>query len=64
MGLSSSTHRNEQVRDASLVLAPGLAVLGTAAGDVAARSVSNHADEEERVEPREGAPADTILAIC
>lgn len=47
---------NEEVRNLSFILEPGLAVLGAAAGNVSVRAVGNHAREEDGVEPGEGAP--------
>lgn len=49
------TYRDKQVRNLSLVLPPGLAVLVPATLDITHRTVSDHAGEEQRIEPREGA---------
>ena len=49
------THRNEQIRHPSLILEPGLPVLGPAALDIPQSTVADHASEENRVEPRERA---------
>lgn len=49
------THGNEEVGHLSLILEPGLAVLGPAPLDITQRTVGDHASKEERVEPREGA---------
>lgn len=52
---SRKTHRNEQVRDPSFILEPGLPILGPAALDITQSTVADHACEEEGVEPRERA---------
>jgi len=51
----TETHGNEQVGDLALVLEPGLTVLGATPLDITQSTVGDHAGEEERVEPREGA---------
>ena len=51
-----SAYGNEQVRNLPLILLPGLAVLESAALNVAPGSVGDHAAEKDGVEPREGAP--------
>lgn len=49
------THWNEEVGHLSLILEPGLAVLGSAPLDITQSTVGDHASEEQRVEPWEGA---------
>lgn len=51
----ASTYGNEEVGHASLILEPGVAVLEAAAVDITRGAVGNHAQEEDRVEPGEGA---------
>lgn len=50
-----STHGNEQVGDLTLIFEPSLAVLGATPLDVTQSTVRDHAGEEQRVEPGEGA---------
>lgn len=47
------TYRDEEVRAASLILLPGIAVLLLATLDVTVGAVHNHDSEESRVEPWE-----------
>lgn len=50
------TYRDEEVRDATLILEPSIAILSAAALNVTQSAVGNHEAEEDGVEPREGAP--------
>lgn len=49
------TYGNEQIGHLALVFQPGFAVLGATTLDVTQGAVGDHAGEEERVEPGEGA---------
>jgi hypothetical protein len=52
---SDDAYRNEEVRNALLVLGPCLAILVPAALNIAQSTVGDHACEEQRVEPWERA---------
>ena len=56
MRRGEETHRDKEVGHTPLVLEPGVAILGAAAADITRGTMGNHAAEEERVKPREGAP--------
>ena len=65
------TYGNEKIRNPPLILLPGITVLLAAAGNVTPRAVSNHAAEEDGVEPGEGAaeagdqtPADSKVGVA
>jgi hypothetical protein len=56
-----ATHRDEEVRNRFLIACRRFAVFPPASGNVSCGAMNDHHHEEDKVEPRERAPRNTIL---